>query len=90
MLTNITINRSYSIGSTSQLRSILGGMIILISNKANLQKLTMLTVKWWGDNGETMSEMKQQDSDSFVRVPIGIALMIACICWELIDPIAPI
>jgi hypothetical protein len=31
-----------------------------------------------GDNGETISEMKLQDGDSFVQVPIGISRIIAC------------
>ena len=35
----------------------LGMMIILISIKVGIQKLTKLTVKRWGDNGETISEM---------------------------------
>jgi hypothetical protein len=29
----------------------------LINNKVDVQKLMMLTVKWWGDDGETLSEM---------------------------------
>jgi hypothetical protein len=42
---------------------ILGGMMISICCEVDVQKLTKPTVKWWGDDGETTSEMKYQDVD---------------------------
>ena len=56
----------------------LGVMIILIRLKVDVQKPKKLTVKQWGDDEETISDMKYQDRDSFVQVPIGIGQIIAC------------
>jgi hypothetical protein len=42
---------------------ILGVMMISIRCEVDVQKLTKPTVKWWRDDGETTSEMKNQDVD---------------------------
>ncbi len=63
---------------------ILGVMMILIKTGLDVQKLSMLIVRWWVDNGETIFEMRCQDADSFDRLPIGIPLIIAYLCSKSI------
>ena len=43
--------------------TILGMTMISVHCKVGIPKARNLTVKWWGDGGETMSESKYQDVD---------------------------
>jgi hypothetical protein len=42
---------------------ILGLMMISVCCEVDIPKVGKLIVKWWGDNGETTSELKYQDMD---------------------------
>ena len=55
---------------------ILGVMMILVRREVDVPNMRKPIVKWWGDYGETMSELKFQDVDYFDPMQIGIAQII--------------
>ena len=53
----------YTMEECMEESKILGVMMISVRQEVDVPKVRMLTVKWWGDDGETTSETKYQDVD---------------------------